>query len=358
VKPHLRNLFISLVIVAVFAVGGFYLLSRNAQLPEHPLERVPSEAQAAVWVNVPALLHSSIYRRLIADGEHEASLRALTERCGFNPLEQVSNATAFVTGSPRTLEHVGFVAEGDFDHEALGTCLRSAVEADGGSLSEKEIEGARAVATGEGKSVAAFIGRRGILVGYAETVAAAVRTVSGRDGNLGQNEALRALWDRLAREREFVAVAALPEHWQDELRRLLGTARAGQVLPYLAELRTLGASARLSRGLAMTLVSVMETERAATALATGASDALERINRNPIVAISPVGAILAELHATAQGKEVTVAFDITQERLDRIFGFADRMLERLTGAGTPSPSQPAAPAPATAPAQATPAAAP
>jgi hypothetical protein len=331
-----RNLLISLTVVAAFAVGGFYLLSQNAHLPEHPLERVPSDAKMAVFIDVPALVGSSVYERFVKEGDAGAGLRQLTERCGFNPVDQLENVTAFVTGAPESLEHVGFIGEGELDHEKLAACVRDAVEADGGELRETEIEGARAVATAEGGSRAAFIGRRGVIAGHEDLVGATVRAVSGRDGNFGQDEALRKLWDRLAEHREVVAVARMPEHWQDSLRRLLGPERSGQVLPYLAELESLGASARVSRGLALTLVMVMGSDDGAAALATGASDVIDRLKRNPLVAISPAGAMISELRATATGKEVSIAFDLTQERLDSIFGFADRMLDRLSGSADPA----------------------
>lgn len=351
-----RNLFISLLVVGAFAAAGFFLLARNAKLPEHPLDRVPASAEMVAWVDVPAVLRSTLWQRFVVASGEDAALRRLTERCGFDPLGQVANVDVFVTGEPGSLEHIGFVAEGDFDHEALAGCLRSAVTEDGGSLQEVEIEGMRAVASAHGPSRAAFVGARGIVAGHEDTVASTVRAIVGREATLGADTDVRALWDRLARTREIVAVAKIPEHWQDGLRRLLGSARADVLIPHLEHLRTLGLGARVSRGLGLTFVAVMASDEAATDLATKAREALQRLTSNPIVAISPAGAVLNHLETNAEGKDVTVALDVTQERLDRILGFADRMIERIGGVagaaagGTPSPSPSAAAAPAPAPA--------
>ncbi|MBC7171756.1 MAG: hypothetical protein H5U40_04985 [Polyangiaceae bacterium] len=344
-----RNLVISLLVVGAFAGLGFFLLVKNAHLPQHPLERAPAGAEMAAWVDVPKLRGSSLWQRFVVESGEDAAMRQLAERCGFDPVGQVKNLTAFVTGGEGMLEHVGLVAEGEFDHEALGRCLRSAVTEDGGTLREVEIEGARAVASGHGPSRAAFVGATGIVAGHEETVASALRAIAGREGSLGLKTELRALWDRLARNRDIVAVAAIPERWQEGLQRLLGAARANVLAPHLTELKTLGLGARVSRGLGMTLVAVTSSEEAATTLATTARDALQRLMSNPLVMISPAGAVLSNLETRTEGAEVIVGLDITEERLTRIFGFADRMLGALGG---PAPS--AAAAATAAPAEATP----
>jgi hypothetical protein len=333
-----RNLLISLLVVGAFAAGGFYLLAKNARLPEHPLDRVPASAEMAAWVDAPALLGSTIWRRFVVDTGEDAAIRGLAERCGFDPLAQLSNVTAFVTGEPGALDHVGFVAEGEFDHDALGGCLRSAVTEDGGELREIELEGVPAVASANGPSRAAFVGAKGIVAGHEEVVVEALRAIAGRESTFGRDESIRPLWDRLARSREIVAVAHIPEHWQASLTRLLGAERANVLVPHLTELRTLGFGARVSRGLGMTLVAVTSSEEAATELSTKAREALGRLTSNPLVAISPAGAVLANLETNAAGNEVTIALDITEERLERIMGFADRMVERLSGGASPSPT--------------------
>src|SRR5690606_3430404 len=137
----------------------------------------PHDAGIAFHVDVPALMGSTLWKTFVVARGQDAGLRQLEERCGFDPAAAVENVTAYVMGGETPLEHVGFVVEGDFDHEALAGCLRSAVTEDGGALEEVEVEGARAVARGDAR--AAFIGRRGVIAGNEAVVGAGIRAVAG-----------------------------------------------------------------------------------------------------------------------------------------------------------------------------------
>ena len=96
-----------------------------------------------------------------------------SQACGFDPLDSFRTVQVFVLRAAEAegqdegeaLDEVAFIARGELDHEALARCVGEVVSGDGGGVHRTTIEGADALASDHGTSVAAFLGRDGVVAG-------------------------------------------------------------------------------------------------------------------------------------------------------------------------------------------------
>src|SRR5688572_21197918 len=97
---------------------AWWIVTMPRPLPAEALERVPGTTPAVLWLDVAPVLRSKLVRRLLAQEGHDEGLRRIERECGFDPLEQVSDAVVFVHGDRADeLESIGVVARGALDHE-------------------------------------------------------------------------------------------------------------------------------------------------------------------------------------------------------------------------------------------------
>ena len=343
-----RHLLIALALIAAMAIGFFYVTRLDLRLPEAPLANVPRSASAVLYVRPDALMRSSwIHPMLERRGVFEAIGR-IRRRCGFDPLAQVEDVILFAHGSnPRTLEHVGVVTRGPFQHEKLGRCLEQAFEADSlGRMRRTEIEGLPAVAPERGETRAVFLGRRGIGIGNLDLVKRIVHTVRDHQGSLGDDAVLSRIWSSVAPGREVVLVGHLPPTWRESLSEQFGAERVVPLAGMLEGLKSAGIGARVSTGLGLGARLVFDSSQHASELAGKVREKLDALKDNLFLSITPIGGLVRRVQLEATGTDVVITLDVPQEVLDRILQFGDRLAaqrEQHDGAGAPEvPPSPAA----------------
>ncbi len=311
-----RLLFLVLVL-GLSGAAAFYFL-RPLTLREDPLQNAPSGTSALLSVDVAAVWNSALWRTFVTERGGDARFRALQERCGIDPTEQVERLVAFVGGdTPRNLDAVTVIAQGPFDHDRLGECMRDVVEEGGGTLREVELDGVPAVAGGRGDSRIAFLGTTGAVFGQEPAVRRVIATLQGERSDLRTEQpALAALWDHVAEGSEVGFAANLPETWRAAIRRRMSRETRGIAAGLLTELSALGAGARVSRGLALGLVFEFETEERAVDAGVRVEAERAQLLDQPLLGLSAAGAALRLVRVEAADRRLTVAVDLDQRRVD------------------------------------------
>lgn len=318
-RPSAKALGFGLAALLVVGAAGAYFWFRGATLDLDPLNNVPATASAVLHLDVPAVRSSALWRRLVIEPGYGGGLERVAERCGFDPLSGVANLTAFAEGEERwSLDHVGFIARGEFDHERLGECVRSVVGEEGGHVVRVDMEGVPAIA-GEGDSRAAFLGSDGIVLGHEDTVTRVLHAVRDEDPSVGSDAVLRSLFERVGRGREIVFVGRVPPRWRD------AAARAAGDTALLGELEQVGFGARVSRGLAFGALLRMRDVAAAERVAAHLRGLVEQALARPLVSLSPLGPALRRLNLVAEGSEVNVAAEYDDEQVARLFELAAQL---------------------------------
>jgi len=265
-----------------------------------------------------ALRAAPAWRTIVGD-DADGELRDAEQKCGFDPLSLVSDATAFVTGEEDIgLEHVGFIARGgELQSERLIECVGKIVDGAGG-LRELRIEGARAIASEHGSGRAAFVRTDGIAGGSETTVAAVVRTLRGDEPSAASDPLLRDLWARIATgERELTMVARVPAAW----RRVLVARLAAQTeLAPLTRIVALALSARVASG--VTLGLVLRTGSAADAqlVVSAATQLRDQLLAVPLMRFTPTGRALTALTVEASGVDAVAGADLSAEQARELLG--------------------------------------
>lgn len=306
---------VAIGIIAV-GVGVAFWLQRGPSLRPDPIDNAPEGTVAVARMDVSAVLGSSLWRRFVSDRGGDAGLQRLREQCGFDPAEQIDELSAFVLGEAESLDHVVFAAQGPLDLDALGECMQQVMREDGGGLRETEVAGVPALAGLRGESRIAVLGRSGVLFGQRvalTSVIANLKVEPHRDAEL------QAIWEQLGPRRDVEVVARIPDHWRpffEELR--LPPEGQTLVTEALANLRALGLTLRVRRGLAFGLVlryaEAADARRVADALAAQR----ERLLQSIMVSLSPAGPALRAIAMEADGAQLTLAADFDQQRVDRL----------------------------------------
>lgn len=350
-----RALLVLVPILAAAAGAFFYFQRKNITLAASPIERVPQTTSAVLHLDVAAVVGSPLWQRVVVARRMDAPLVTIRERCGFDPVDQIEELTFFSVGAnPSSLDHVGVVAEGPFEHERLAECVRKALTAEGGGATMRrvEIDGVPAVASSRDESRAAFLGERGIAVGMLPTVRSVIATARKDAPSAKANALLARLWSTVSPGREIVLVGNVPSRWQESVQQLLGGSdRAAMVTRTLDGLRAIGLGFRVSSGLGFGGMLNFANATQARGLATTLRTQLDTLKNNIMVSLTPVGPIVRTVQVEHRDTDVVITLDIPQERLDRLLEFADS----LGGGGAPIPStipRPSMPAPAPTPAPA------
>jgi len=294
---------------------SWLLVGQGPRLGPEPLGNVPAEATAMVWANVPAVMASAPWERLVTREGGDQSMRRIERLCGFNPLARLSGLTLFAVGdAPGDLRRVGLLARGALDRSAFAECVREVVEEDGGSVRRVDIDGVPAVA-GRGGSRAAFVGSDGIVGGDEETVRQVLRVARGERPGADGDETLRLLWQRVAPGSQMVAVAHVPEGWREAIRRWVRDSLDRELSP-LSGLRAAGAGARLGRGLGLGIALEMDRESQAGALVDALRAQVEEALDRPVVALSAAGPALRRLQMEPQERTVVLTLELSSSQLE------------------------------------------
>ncbi|MCA9575492.1 MAG: hypothetical protein H6726_25830 [Sandaracinaceae bacterium] len=330
----------TLASLAVLGIAGalIYYTSRDLALPDQALDAAPAGTRALLRMDVPAVRRSIFYQELVVEAGRDSAHRALVERCGFDPLDQLEELILFVAGDSAELERTGLVARGPFEHERVAECLRQAATETDTTMERTEIEGLPAVKIGRGEAVMAFVGRRGLAWGQVETVTSVIKAVRNEGGRASSDELLNRLYTTIGRDREIVIVTHIPDPWIPALRQLAqsrGEDVARMAEPFLAT-RAIGLGARVSVGLAVGALFNMRDSEAAEVLTRSLREELDMLMNQPIISMSPIGPALRRVNVNQVGTDVNIAFDLQQERVENLFSLAERFGGAASG-GAPGP---------------------
>lgn len=329
----------ALASLAVLGIAGglIYYTSRDLSLPERTMDTAPAGTRALLRMDVPAVRRSIFYQKLVVEAGRDSGHRALVERCGFDPLDQLEDLVIFVAGDSAQLERTGVIGRGPFEHERVAECLRQAAAESDSTLERTEVEELPAVRIGAGEGVMAFIGRRGLAWGQRETVVAVIKAVRGEAGRASDDELLDRLYTAIGRDREVVIVTHIPDAWIPALRQLAqsqGEEIARVAEPFFAT-KAIGLGARVSVGLAIGALFNMRDAASAEVLTRALRSELETLIAQPIISMSPIGPALRRINVNQSGTDVNIAFDLQQDRVENLFALADRFGVTGGGAGAP-----------------------
>lgn len=321
-----RNLAFLLALAALVGVLA-YGLSRRAAGPRDLLGSAPSRSMLLVELDIPALRRSSLFRELV--GQSDAGLDTIVERCGFDPLESLRTAQVFVLrtheGEDEGLDEVAFVARGELDHERLARCVGDVVADDGGGVHATTIEGADAIASDHGSSVAAFLGRDGIVAGNDVIVAELLRIQAGASPAMRRDDALVRLYRRTGPASHVRAVAHLPAHWQAFLGRL---AELGGEALHLDRAQALGLGASLDDGIALTVALDLGSPDDARGARTALEASIAEARRDPDFAASALAVTLGHLAIRSEGSDLVASASLDRPELDATVALVRRYLAR------------------------------
>lgn len=339
------------LLVVAGAAAGYYFHRRSPSLSADPLANIPERAVAVARIDVPALRSSTLWQRFVVEAGGEAGIERIREQCGIDPLQALSELVVFVDAEEATMDHVVFVARGEFDHEALGRCIEASSSEEGIALRETTVDGVPAIAGQQGDSRLLFFGTTGMVLGSESSVREVLRVVRGDAASLRNNEAMATLWDEVGGDRQLRLVANLPA----PLRRALGRHVAPHVGSGISErlesVERIALGAQVSRGLSFGIALRCDEDPSAAALGQALQRPIANLLRNPIVALSPAGPALRRIRIEAQRRQLHVAGEYTQEHIDRLLellGSVEEDPSLLRGAMR-RPSPPPAPAETPAP---------
>ncbi|MFW5925394.1 MAG: hypothetical protein ACOCV4_04460 [Myxococcota bacterium] len=330
-----RNAVIALLVVAGIALGTWLAVGQRAPTPTEPLGYVPGEAVAVGYLRVSPVMASPFVKAFFPQGDAMARLERL---CGFDPLEGLDEMMVVV--DEKDIEQVGplgLVARGRLDRERLAGCLERLIERDGGSTRQTELDGVPAMASGDGRSRAAFVDDRTVAIGSEDAVRGVLEATRGEAPSAASNPVLGDLWDRVGGGRDGVVVAELPERWQPVAsafaERHLGTPLEG--------VQAVGLGLDVQHGLE--LGGLVRTANAgAAARAVEALQArVKRLRREPLVGATVLGTALRRLKLAAQGPEIVVTLKLDDSHVEALASLLRR--NRRPRAPADAPEEPSKP---------------
>lgn len=344
VRPSTRNLALLAGLVALVSLVSWLLVGQRHALAPHPLGRAPEGATAVAWIDIDAVLESTLWSRLVRARGGDAGIRQIERQCGFDPIAQLDDLVLFAMGDePQELERVGVIARGVLDHEALARCVAEVVKAEGGEVRRIEIGGVPAVA-GRGSSRAAFIGADGVVAGSEQIVRDVVGVVHEGRPSADDDATLSRLWGRVAGGRHVAVVGHLPAPWRRTIRGVLRDADRAS-LSSLAGARAFGLGLRVTRGLgAGAAIEMDHGDQAREAVAALRAE-IDRTLDDTLIALSPVAPALRRVDVEAQGSDVIVTVELSPSQVDELIDLGEDLWERGEERAERRAARPRAPAP-------------
>jgi hypothetical protein len=316
-------------------LGGlaYWFLVPRHTLPDDLLAVVPADAYGLVHLDVPSVLASDAYKRLVVERGEAEGVERIKKACGFNPLERLRELVVFARPAPGArLPRFAFVARGDLPHGELVECVKKfASESGGGAeLKRDDYEGIPAVTSTGGGSRAAFVGRDGVVGGDADSVQTVLNIVLGKAQGMSTDSVLKGLYREIQQGTDIALVARMP----DEIRPLLllFASRLPAGLASLAEVRALSANATLAQGtIAGGAVLVTADASKAAAVIEVARAQVGRFLAIPGVQLTPAGSVLRDIQMEARGERATFAGSIKVSTVEALLEILPA-LQQLSGA--------------------------
>jgi hypothetical protein len=340
------------VVLTVLAASAWFLFGPKRKLPDDPLAIVPADAYAVMYVRIDRVLASEAFKRLLVERGHAEGMQRVQKTCGYNPLERMRDTVVFARPSPEGgLPRFAFAARGELRHDELADCVRKVTGTDRSKLRTGEIEGIITVESSKGSSLAAFVGRDGIIGGDAESVRHAINVLVGKAPSLSTDATLTGLFRGVQQGQDIAAVARVPEDLRPLLRKVSREALAGILSP-LGEVSALATNARFEGGKIAGGAMVLAGDATrAQALEKLARSQVDRVLAMPGVGLTPAAGVLRGIQIEAQGDRVTFAgsvkVSVVEALLDLLPALKQLMglMESASPASSPAPPAASSPEP-------------
>jgi hypothetical protein len=307
-------------ICALVAAGVAFLGTTSP--PRSTLEMAPEGTTMVAHVDVPSLLHSTVWQAYVNDDEGMSRIERL---CGTSPLESLRTADVYVVGTGESpLAHLAFVARGALDPEALGDCVSRVVHEDGGGVHEVTIEGVRAIASDHGDSRAAFLARDTVVGGDEVLVRELIHIDHGTSRPLEDATLARLYGVALARH-DVVVALHVPDVWRGAIARAFADVPGVESLAG-ADAVALGASLA-NGGLGLTLTVACARESDARRLMEAARGAIDQAMSDPFVRISAAGVALRRIQIEPRGPDLLATLDLDRDAFESLVSLVRQQME-------------------------------
>ena len=321
---RVRRSSIALITLALLVVlaGAWWLFWPRLTLPPNPLAAIPADAYGMARIKVDRVIASEAYRRLVVERGGARGVERVQVLCGFDPLARIAELHVFARPAPdHGLPRVAFVARGDLRHAELLDCVKKISGGDASTLKREDIEGIPAFRSKQGSSLAAFVGRDGVVGGDAESVRAAIHTLLGKAPSLTEDAQLGALYRELEQGADVTLVTRWPEDVKPWLRSLAQLTDASVL--ELEQLHAAGinltmAAGRIAGG---ALLLAPDAERASKFVAL-AQQGVARLLAIPGIGLTPAANVLRGMQMEARGPRATFTGTIKVSTLEALLEFA------------------------------------
>jgi hypothetical protein len=339
-----RRSSIALIVLALLVVGAgaWWLFWPRARLPANPLAAIPADAYGMARIKVGRVIASEAYKRLVVEQGGAHGVERVQALCGFDPLARVSELYLFARPAPdRGVPRVAFVARGDLRHAELLDCVKKITGGDASALQREDVEGIPAFRSKQGSSLAAFVGRDGVVGGDAESVRAALHSVLGQAPSLAENGQLAALYRELEQGADITLVTRWPEEVRPWLRSLAELTDPS--LLKLAQLRALGLNVTTFAGrIGGGALLLAPSPAAASEFVTLGQQGVARLLAIPGIGLTPAASVLRGMQMEARGDRATFTGNIKVSTIEALLAFApaleaaERVQRTLQPAGAAS----------------------
>lgn len=324
---------LALIVLAVLGVAAaaWVLFFPRASLPPDLLAVVPGDAIGLMRVRVDRVVASDAYKRLVVERGGARGVQQVQARCGFNPLERVSELVVFARPSPGGgLPRFAFAARGELRHEELLDCVKKFTGSDESSLRYEEIEGIGTIQSKKGTSRAAFIGKDGVLGGDAESVRAAIHALRKLAPSAAQDALLSGLYRDVDQGSDIALVSRFPEEAKPAVRVLARL--GGPDLEQLAAIRAFSANLATSGGRLTggALLVARDAAHAAQLVDLG-KRTVSRLLAIPGIGLTPASSVLRAIQMEALADRATFAGSVKVSTIETLLELIPALEQLMNG---------------------------
>ena len=308
--------------VLVVAAGAWWLFWPRLALPANPLAAIPADAYGMARIKVDRVIASEPYKRLVVEQGGARGIERVQVLCGFDPLARIAELYVFARPAPdRGVPRVAFVARGDLRHAELLDCGKMISGGDASALRREDIDGIPAFHSKQGSSLAAFVGRDGVVGGDADSVRAAIHTLRGKAPSLTEDAQLGALYRELEQGADVTLVTRWPEDVEPWLRSLAALTDPS-VLEF-AQLRAAGINLTTAAGrIAGGALLIAPDARRASGFVSLAQQGIARLLTIPGIGLTPAASVLRGMQMEARGDRATFTGTIKVSTLEALLELA------------------------------------
>ncbi len=283
--------------------------------PRDPLDFVPPDAAVVAQVHAPSLVRSSLVRKHLLEGAPGRELDALVQSCGYDPLPKVDRVTFAMVPQGVPNGEFAVVVEGRLDQGRLATCARRLAQRRASPLETVIWSGAKVLRrAGQSGVIALVEGDPPVVVlGEGRLVRAMLRQERRAGASFRRERAALEVLELLGADRSIRVVVRPTAALREEARGHL----QGPLAP-LADAAVLGVGIGTGARLDVTLLARLSAPAAARRVARKVHEAAAAAEREPILALTALGAPLRSFAAEARGRDVVAVLSVTERQLEAI----------------------------------------